>query len=871
MTLPRKRRASGPVAVVLAAVLGAGCSGTDGDGDDHAGHDHAGHDHSGHDHGGSTDRTAGDGAGGHSGHEGAPGSSDGAMDHSAHTSTPDFASHSGPHHEKHARLMEMGRQLRASGDLYFGIGPLRQLERTDTTGFTTEQLAQYEFQLAFEKFKHGEAAEAESLLTRSFERAPAPLSGYLLGVVQLRAGELENCLNAHSAESCIFPHAGGGVHRYRSGAERAAATLRFTIDRCPPPFRPKVRWFSNIAAMALDEYPQSLHPKIALPAPTLESAHDIGRFPDIGMHLGVNALDLAGSVAIDDFDGDGLQDLFACTAELDGQLRYWKNVGDGSFEDRTIAAGLLGQIGGLNMIHADYDNDGARDVLILRGGWLGTNGRMPNSLLRNRGDGTFEDVTRAAGLDREDYPVQTAAFADYDLDGDLDLFVGNETPPPASGLRFPCQLFRNNGDGTFTDVAEEAGVQTFKLVKGVAWGDWDGDRDPDLFVSSQYSINHFYRNNGDGTFTDIAAEMGVDEPKNSFSTWFWDYDNDGALDLFVSGFGNNMTAFVKSWLRPDAAVSRNVVYRNVDGAFVNRSAEAGVTLEALTMGAGYGDLDNDGWLDFYLGTGAPDFDTLVPNLMYRNDGAGGFQDVTRSGGFGNLQKGHGIAFGDLDNDGDQDVVAQLGGMYPYDEYFNSVFLNPGHGNHWVALDLVGVTSNRDALGARIHVRVTQDGEPRDIYRHVWPRGSFGSSGLRQEIGLGAATSIDWVDVYWPRTDETQRITGILPDRFYRITESDPQAEELRRPAVRLHGAPGRPEARERPGAPGRYSGFAVCSCLLRCWPRSSTRARSPRTSRWMTSRSSVTTRSCTRATPPTFSRRTTGRAWSTRTTRSTGP
>jgi hypothetical protein len=570
-----------------------------------------------------------------------------------------------------------------------------------------------------------------------------------------------------------------------AGAESALNTMRELVNACPREMRPRVRWFVNLAAMALGRHPGDLDPNVLIPPEKFASTYDVGRFPDLAMELGVAPMNLAGGSCTEDFDGDGFLDIVTSTADLTGQMLYYRNEGDGTFSDRTEEANLLGQIGGLNLIHADYDGDGHRDLLILRGGWMGTYGRIPNSLLRNRGNGTFEDVTRSSGLGELAYPCQTAGFADYDLDGDLDLFLGNETPPPQSGLQYPCQLFRNEGDGKFHNVTEQAGVESFKLAKGIAWGDYDGDRDPDLFVSNQYDKNRFYRNNGDGTFTDIAPALGVDEPTLSFPTWFWDYDNDGQLDLFVGGYGGDVGGVARSYLRPERNANRNALYRNEGGTFRDLAKPAGILAQALVMGANFGDLDNDGFLDFYLGTGTPEFDALMPNLMYRNNGRGGFQDVTTSGGFGNLQKGHGIAFGDLDNDGDQDIYLQSGGIYPYDDYFNSLFLNPGHGNHWITLELVGVQSNRDALGARIRVRLSEGNRAREIYRWIWPSGSFGSSSHQEEIGLGRASVIELVEVYWPASDTTQEFAGLGMDAFYRITEFQDRAERIERERVPL--------------------------------------------------------------------------------------
>jgi hypothetical protein len=193
------------------------------------------------------------------------------------------------------------------------------------------------------------------------------------------------------------------------------------------------------------------------------------------------------------------------------------------------------------------------------------------------------------------------------------------------------------------------------------------------------------------------------------------------------------------------------------------------------MGLNYGDLDNDGWLDFYAGTGNPGLDTLLPNRMFRNAGGRFFQDVTTSGGFGHIQKGHAISFADLDNDGDQDIHITMGGAYTGDVYRNALFRNPGHGNHWITLKLEGRRSNRAAIGARIRVTVaTAEGE-RTIHKDVSTGASFGALPLRQEIGLGQATAIRKVEIHWPVTGETQVLTGLELDRFYKITEGGQQA------------------------------------------------------------------------------------------------
>lgn len=434
------------------------------------------------------------------------------------------------------------------------------------------------------------------------------------------------------------------------------------------------------------------------------------------------------------------------------------------------------------MAHADYDNDGDRDLLVLRGAWGGEAGRHPNSLLKNQGAGTFVDATRSAGLFSL-HPTHSAAWGDYDNDGWLDLYVGNESSP-APKPEHANELFRNRGDGTFTEVAGDNGVAHVGFVKGLAWGDYNNDGMLDLYLSHLNGDNALYRNEGEGVgkrFVEVGKEAGVQEPYVSFPTWFWDYDNDGWQDILVAGFDmadlGDMAA-VHLGL-PFGAEHHRLYRNNGDGTFAEVARDVGLDKVILTMGANFGDLDNDGWLDCYFGTGMPDLRALLPNRMYRNAEGERFQDVTTAGGFGTLQKGHGISFGDLDNDGDQDIYQVLGAAFEGDIYANVLLENPGHGNSWVTLFLEGVQSNRDAIGARVCVRVTTPaGISRDIYVTVGTGGSFGSSSLRQEIGLGDAVSIDYVEVRWPRDGSFQRFAQIEPNGAYLLREGDVSAAKV---------------------------------------------------------------------------------------------
>ncbi len=605
----------------------------------------------------------------------------------------------------------------------------------------------------------------------------------------LRRGEVANCLLNHNGDSCIFPIKGGGVHKLPDGSRAAVRVLSELLEKYPQDLR--ARWLLNIAYMTLGEYPDKVPPKLLIDPSRFASSYDIKRFPDVAANVGLDINELAGGVVMEDFDHDGLLDLMISAWGFDDrdQLRVFRSNGDGTFTERTEQAGLTGLVSGLNLRQGDYDNDGFADVLVLRGAWLGTEGNYPFSLLRNNGDFTFTDVTEQAGL-LHFKPTQTAVWLDYNGDGWLDIFVANESSGRGT---VPCELFRNNGDGTFTEVAADHGVDLVGFFKGVTVGDFNRDGRPDLFLSDRSGPKRLLRNDGPAgddraptarwRFTDVAEAAGVDGPAFSFPCWFWDYDNDGWEDLMISGYGlRDVGDVAADYLGRATPAARARLYRNNgDGTFTNVSRAAGVSKVLHTMGAGFGDLDNDGWLDFYLGTGDPEFTTLIPNRMFRNDGGKRFQDVTTSGGFGQLQKGHGISFGDIDNDGDQDIYSVVGGAVESDHYPNQLFENPGHGNNWVKLILEGVRTNRVGIGARIKVVALENGVERSIHRAVGAGASFGNNPLRQEIGLGASTTIDRVEVFWPVTGKTEIFRQLAPNQTYRLREgaSAPELVTLR--------------------------------------------------------------------------------------------
>ncbi|MEC7583841.1 MAG: CRTAC1 family protein [Planctomycetota bacterium] len=611
-------------------------------------------------------------------------------------------------------------------------------------------------------------------------------ANFFLGVGYLRLGETQNCCRTNHPDSCIVPFQEGALHQDPEGSTKAAEAFLAVVENTPAQsyWHLAARWLLNIAHLTLGSHPDGVPEAHRIPASAFAPTGDFPRLANVAGALGLDTFSLSGGVIVDDFDNDGLLDVLTSTWDCRGQLRLFRNNGDGSFTDRTAAAGLQGLLGGLNLVQADYDNDDDLDFLVLRGAWLFENGRHPNSLVRNNGDGTFTDVTFEAGLGAVHYPTQTAAWADFDADGDLDLYIGNES---SQGLGYPCQLFRNEGDGRFTDIASSAGVENYSYCKGVTWGDYDGDGLPDLYVSNNGSPNRLYHNKGDGTFDDVAESLGVSGPNASFPVWFWDYDNDGALDLFVSGYGTGIGHVAAYYLGLETEPYELArLYRgDGQGGFSDTAEEVGLDYPSLPMGSNFGDINNDGWLDFYLGTGDPHYYSLMPNLLFLNEQGRSFADVTMASGLGHLQKGHAIAFADLDNDGDLDLFEQMGGAYPGDGFHDALYENPGFGNRWIRISLRGTESNRRAIGARIRVLVQEKGKERSIYRHVDSGGSFGANPLRRTIGLGQADAISAIEVYWPTTGKTQRIEEVPLDRSIRIVEGRPGFTEEPAPAFRF--------------------------------------------------------------------------------------
>ena len=483
----------------------------------------------------------------------------------------------------------------------------------------------------------------------------------------------------------------------------------------------------------------------------------------------------AAGCAFLDYDGDGDLDIYLVNgAYVEGfsgvrgrrnkdklTNALYRNDGDGTFTDVTAQAGVGDKGMGMGVSVADYDNDGDQDLFVTNYG--------PNTLYRNNSDGTFTDVTHAAGIEN-DLSGIGSTFLDYDLDGYLDLYVGNyleydpsyqyyyaaqRFPGPLAYHGQPDVLYHNNGDGTFTDVTRQAGVYNPEgRAMGVASGDIDDDGDWDIFVPNDGMANYLYRNNGDGTFTDIAVQSGTafserGEATSAMSAEFGDLDLDGLIDIVV----------------PDMVYCS--VYHNLGGGlFEEISARLGVATacgQYTSWSANDFDFDHDGYGDLFITNGQPHRLVGEEALLLLNDRGRRFVNVSHLLGPDFQEKfvGRGSAAGDYDNDGDVDLL-----VLNLNDRPRLLRNDGGNRRNWVMIRLVGTTSNGDGIGSR--VRLTAGGIAQTRLR-VSTSGYLSQGDHRLHFGLGDAARIERVEIRWP-SGKVQSLENVSANRVITVTE-----------------------------------------------------------------------------------------------------
>ena len=501
---------------------------------------------------------------------------------------------------------------------------------------------------------------------------------------------------------------------------------------------------------------------------------------------------MTGGVAVFDYNNDGLLDIFFTNgAEIPALKktnpsyynRLYRNNGDGTFTDVTEKAGLSGVGYSMGVAAGDYDNDGFVDLYVA--------GFNRNQLFHNNGDGTFTDVTEKAGVGGvipglgKPWSV-TSGWIDYNNDGLLDLFVVNyldysiltahscqtdniiDYCSPNEYAGTPNILYRNNGDGTFTDVSKQTHLaQYVGKGMGVAFADYDGDGFTDIFVSNDTSPNFLLHNNGDGTFTDVALMAGVAYNENGktvagMGTDFRDIDNDGKPDIFHAAMFGDSFPF----------------YRNLgNGQFEDVTDKTGITAmtnRLTAWGTGIFDFDNDGNKDIFIAGSAILDNSMevnhkpypLPNGLYRNLGNMVFKDVSMQVGRDlSAPAAHrGAAFGDFNNDGRIDIVVTVLNGKP------QLLMNRSRNqNHWIILKLVGVADNRDGLGTKVKITTANGVQFNEATTAV---GYNSSSDKRVYFGLGNATVVDRIELAWP-TGVKQELKNVTADQILTIIESGP--------------------------------------------------------------------------------------------------
>ncbi len=500
-----------------------------------------------------------------------------------------------------------------------------------------------------------------------------------------------------------------------------------------------------------------------------------------------------------DFDNDGFSDIYAVNGtgytHFYGKKWWWyktphntlyHNNGDGTFTDVTEKAGVGDSGWGMGCAFADYDNDGDPDLYVTNYG--------SNILYRNNGDGTFLNVTEKAGVGDEGWGT-SIAWGDYDNDGDPDIYVANylvfhKTMNPAEpnsafkmnrpllmrSKLFDGQrnvLYQNNGDGSFTDVTDRAGVGNAPgRSLGVVFFDYNNDGYPDIYITNDSSRNVLYKNSGGGFFTDVGGESGIDSPLSGMGVAVGDYDNDGDMDIFSTYSQKETNILYENMFFHNG----NKLYYSYKNGFADVTVDSGlgeeVSVGYFGWGTEFADFDNDGFLDLFVsnGHGMPDFDnpqTTIgqKNQIFRNMHDGTFMDAPDKTGHGlqGMNPSRGTVFGDFDNDGDIDIF-----IVNNNDYANLLRNETVNNNHWLTIKLKGTKSNRDGMGARVRVLAEDLQQIREVGSGS---GYLSQSDIRLHFGLGKYARVDLIEIRWPGGG-IQKFTNIETNRFVTIIEGE---------------------------------------------------------------------------------------------------
>lgn len=556
------------------------------------------------------------------------------------------------------------------------------------------------------------------------------------------------------------------LERYEEGIPYALQACRDT------PTEIRYRWMLRTLTLHAGQAESKIPKEFRLKIPAGDRA--TFQLCDVTKVSGAGRLALGRGASWGDFDNDGREDILVGAERAPFCL--FRNRSDGTFEDVAERMGLHDPVGvGCYASQfIDYDNDGFQDVFMTSNGW-GGGGRL--FLFRNEGGERFTDVTSSAGLGA---PINAfgASWADYDNDGRVDLAVATGIIDPEGGDRI--RLFHNEGNGKFREVGQLAGLTQRARWISLCWGDYDGDGRQDLLAASFDAGPFLFRNLGDGRFEDVSVRAGIRTETHAYSPEFFDYDNDGNLDLFVSTYPTGdlkVQDMIEAKLSasPPSRPQRQLLFRNNgNGTFRNISEEAGITGWYGGMSSQVGDLDNDGFDEIIIGTGNPALDWCEPKPLFHNNGEGQFSDIAQSAGLIHFGMLHGTALADYDNSGNLSLFGSFGGFYWGTRESAKLYQNLGSGNSCLEVRLIGTRSNRDAIGAKISAFAGK----RRIHKWVNGGNGFGVANSKiVHLGLGREQKVDSLEVFWP-SGVRQLFRNVLTGQRIEIVEGEESFRSL---------------------------------------------------------------------------------------------
>jgi len=546
--------------------------------------------------------------------------------------------------------------------------------------------------------------------------------------------------------------------------ERCAEGIPYALQACrdtPDDLRYKwmLRTLTILAGQPESSIPKEFRLKVA---PGYPSTFE---FRDVTDSAGAGRLGLGRGAAWGDFDNDGRDDILVGAERAPFSLL--RNLGNGKFENVAGRMGLIDPlgVGSYTSQFIDYDNDGFQDIFLCGNGWGGTSRVY---LFHNERGQRFVDVTQSAGL-AVPMDAFSASWADYDKDGNVDLAVATGIIDPEGGDRI--RLYHNEGNGKFREVGEAAGLTRKARWISVCWGDYDGDGRPDLLGTSYDNGPFLYHNLGGGRFEDVTDRAGIRAQVHAYTCEFFDYDNDGKLDAFVSAYPEgDYKSMIETKLNGTAVprAQRQLLFRNNgDGTFRNVTEEAGITGWYGGMSSQIADVDNDGFDEIFLGTGNPALDWCEPKPLFHNQGNGQFREISDAAGLVHYGMLHGMAFSDFDNSGNLSMFGSFGGFFWGSRETSKLYRNLGSGNQALEVRLIGTRSNRDAIGARVLALAG----PRRIFKWVDGGTGFGCNNSRVvHLGLGHETRVNQLQIDWP-SGLRQTFENIPSGQRIEITEA----------------------------------------------------------------------------------------------------